>query len=1131
MNRSKWYMSALTAVGALAFMVFVPVAEAQQTGTVSGSVTELGSGRPLRGVQLYIPSGRCPGIERSCPRVTAVTDEAGQFTMANVPAGEVEIRARLVGFSSRSVTIPVVAGQSIELNFELRVSVISLDEIVVTGAGVEMAKKQLGNTIATLNPDDIVRTRSVMTFSETLSAREPGVSVKPSGGIAGESARIEIRGTSSMSMRNIPVIYVDGVRIDNGRTMFIASSGSGGRGRPMDDINPDAIERIEVLKGAAAATLYGSEANAGVIQIFTKKGTAGAPRINFNISAGFSQVPKSRIKLNSGFADRQSRLDNMNGIFKNEIQKQLGRPANLFEVVEVPILADLYGNGANYVVSTDVSGGSEDFQYFVSGRWTEDDGPIDAEDLGPGARDNARRLNATAQFTLFPRDRLSVRLSTQFTDFHQESPPNNNNIYGFISSATFGKPQRANCDNSTIGPGDGTCTGAGNPTGQRAFATTRETAQRFIEGDQEHFTISSTVTYEPSQTVNLNLTFGTDFTNQNNWDFRPFANDVDDFTNVRDKGVRWAGSRNNREITLDGRATWTERFGNISSQLVVGGQGFISRNKNVWGRGRDFPGPGLEVLGAAALPLLGEGFSEQVNIGLLFQEQIGINDWIYVTGGGRWDRNSAFGDSTSGQFYPKVNASIIPSDLPSWSSSTISSLRFRAAFGKSGQQPGAFDRFTTFNALAATTGPGIQPRNLGNALLKPEVSKELEFGGEVGFLNDRVGLDLTYWTRTTEDALVARRFPVSGGFSRSQLDNIGLMEASGFEIKFNALAVDAQNLTIDVFANGAFLSEKIASMGGAPLIKSGGSYSRYRNFYQGPDTLAAGITCAQISNPICSNEGGVNVQFYAPLAHLGGRLIPTCDQGAVYSAGTRAGQARTCWTPGSTVPYDLDRDGVPDTEASFRAALPGLTTIDSPDPMRIMVDDEDDDGNTLDNYLGKPTPDWAGAFGANVTLWQNLQVNALFEYRAGEYFINNLTDGFRNANPLIGRNTPKGARAEAAIENPAATVDEKFAAAMQWATELVGLRPYSGINMIKNAKFIRFRELGVTYTASRSFAQKLGLNNLSFNLSGRNLQLWTPYDGVDPELNASTADGLTQGIEAFGTGIPRRYAFSIRFGF
>ncbi len=201
----------------------------------------------------------------------------------------------------------------------------------------------------------------------------------------------------------------------------------------------------------------------------------------------------------------------------------------------------------------------------------------------------------------------------------------------------------------------------------------------------------------------------------------------------------------------------------------------------------------------------------------------------------------------------------------------------------------------------------------------------------------------------------------------------------------------------------------------------------------------------------------------------------------------------------------------------------------------MLVDDEDDDGDLQDNYLGKPTADWAGAFGANFTLWNNLQINTLFEYRTGDIWVNNLTDAFRQANPLIGRNLPESARVEATMENPAASTDDKVDAALEWATELFALRPVSGLNTIKNAKFLRFRELGITYSAPTSWTDKLHVDNLAFNLSMRNVALWTPYDGVDPEANGQLSnfegENFLKGIETFGAMIPRRFTFSLRFGF
>jgi len=165
-------------------------------------------------------------------------------------------------------------------------------------------------------------------------------------------------------------------------------------------------------------------------------------------------------------------------------------------------------------------------------------------------------------------------------------------------------------------------------------------------------------------------------------------------------------------------------------------------------------------------------------------------------------------------------------------------------------------------------------------------------------------------------------------------------------------------------------------------------------------------------------------------------------------------------------------------------------------------------------------------------------VNTLFEYKTGNFFVTNLTDAFRKSNSLIGRNTPEAAAAESAMENPNATVEEKFDAAMEWATELKGLSPHSGLNTIENAKFLAMREVGLTWRAPGNMAGKFGLTNLAFNLSARNLLKFTPYSGIDPESNyqaRSTGGGVDSNfgdaIDAFGTPLPRRLTVSVQFGF
>ena len=275
----RWALGAAIAMSVAATSA-TPVA-AQERGSVKGTVRDAGTQQPVAGVQVMIPN----------TQLQTTTDGKGQYEITGVTVGGIQVRVRAPGYSAAMATTMVPAGQAVTVDFALNTSVISLDEVVVTGTGTSVEKKQLGNTIATVKADQL-RNAPVADVSEALAAREAGVDVLPTGGLAGEGARIRIRGNASLSQSNQPVVYVDGVRVNNGGGFGDVSAGGAGDASRLDDINPEQIDQIESLKGAAAATLYGTEASAGVIQIFTKQGAPGAPVWNFEASGGATMAPR-----------------------------------------------------------------------------------------------------------------------------------------------------------------------------------------------------------------------------------------------------------------------------------------------------------------------------------------------------------------------------------------------------------------------------------------------------------------------------------------------------------------------------------------------------------------------------------------------------------------------------------------------------------------------------------------------------------------------------------------------------------------------------------------------------------------------------------------------------------------------
>lgn len=1128
----RWWNRALVtgACVVLCALAATPGA-AQVTGTVRGQLIDVTTRRPVDGAEVYVV-----GTD-----LRTLTNANGRFEL-NVKAGDIDVRVRRFGYASVTKRATVLPGEAVTVDFELNQAAIGLDAIVVTGAGAETEKRKLGNTVATI---DVSRLQNapIVNISEVLAAREPGVSILPSGGLAGEGARIRIRGIASLSQANEPIVYIDGVRVDRSGG-FGEYVGTGGGGTPsrLDDINPDAIERIEILKGAAAATLYGTEASAGVIQVFTKTGARGAPRFDFSSEQGVSSYPKDRYKPNAGFArfvdqaDCVARLPDTTATgsvcrafpaIADKLSRFYGRPIQAYQVFERDFIPVLFETGYSQTYSGSVSGGTPAVTYFVNARLQRENGPFGNTQLGP-ANDRNRKVQGSASLVMLPTDNLRIRVNTQYVDAHHETPANNNNIFGTISTAIFGKPETAGCNADADITGQGDCRlggdpnapiAPGNPYGSPAFNTVRETMQETYVQNTKHFTGSVNIGYQASPQLNAEATFGVDMVTQLSTDFAPFGHDVDGVVGFDPEGFKFLDNRTRREITAELKGTWNRRLGDaFQSRLVAGGQGFLTHLDDQGIGGEVFPGPGLEVTSAGLNKTVNERILETVNVGAFAEEQLGYKDFAFFTVGGRYDRNSAFGKTSEGVFYPKAGLSFIPSALSSWGRTAltgkISTLRVRAAIGRSGLQPGAFDKFTTFSPLPAETGPGLQPDNLGNPNLKPEISTEREVGMEIGLAQDRVGFEATYYRRTTSDALYARQFPVSGGFTNLQLDNIGEIKGGGWEVSARALVFNRPGLSLNVFANAAWAWTYVTDLGGAPPLKVGGSYPRYRNFVI---------------------EGYPVGSLFGPL------LLAPCGE-------RPAGATYRCLQPGQ-LPYDVTgptvgtSDGVPDTEAELLAyfASPRTLTAISGGQQLLMVD-KDGDGDFLDHYLGKSYPDWQGSFGANATFLRDFELGTLFEFKFGNYTITNLTDGFRQANAGIGRNIRSAAEVEATIMDPASTAPERLEAAKQWLG-LKALTPHDGLNQNENGKFLRWRELSLTYNLpSRWSERRLGLRQVSFRASVRNLALWTGYRGIDPELNvfgrgAAAADlnGIDQNfgdaIDAFGFALPRRFTFAVRFGF
>lgn len=1072
-------------------------AAAQATGTLVGTVRDAASQRPLEAVQVYI----------SGTGIGALTNAAGRFLLLNVPAGEHTLVSELVGYRSGSQTVTVAAGESTVADFAMEQTAITLGEVVVTGAGVATERRKLGNTIATLDAST-VENAPIQNFSEMLAAREPGLQMLPSSGQTGEGARIRIRGSSSLSQLNEPIIYVDGIRVN--RQAIDANNDQGNPSR-LDDIDPNSIERVEVLKGAAAATLYGTEASNGVIQIFTKRGRAGAPRFSAQADWSAISVPTNRIdpladyigrsceNVACDFAgDAQTASDAATlAEIQGRMQQRFGVSPGAFEPFQRDLIPDLFTTGFGQTYSASVNGGSDQFQYFVSGRFADEDGPMAPQDQFPEVEeldvetDTNRRATLTSNFTVIPSEKVRIGISTLYADMEHHTPDNGNNIYGVFpgmlhSQLRLATPQTADGEGSNY---------YGNPS----FATVRENMyqQNFV--NSQHFAGSANIGFTPTDNFRLDGTFGLDFTSDDVVSFRPYRWNVDGFSGSTPRGSRSVEEYRSREITADVKGSLITMFtDNIENTFLFGGQGFLRQNQEAGGSGDVFPGPGLETLSALSEESSFEQWTRVTQLGGYLQDQVGINDWIFLTVGGRWDANSAFGEDFSTAFYPKASASLVPSQGLGWSNETISTFRIRGAIGQSGLQPDAFAKFTTYAAAPSVEGSGIEPDNLGNDALEPEVSTEWEVGAEVGLFNDRFSVDATYWDRTVSDALVSRQFSVTGGFVDEQLVNIGELAGKGLEISVRGTAIQRQGFSVNVFANTAWLDEEITSLGGAPPLKTGGSYPRYTNW------LAEGFTPG-------SFFGSTVADVPIPLNLDGSCTVPSEADALAYFA-------------------------TPRSPSEFKPLAPANSDFGTP------IDGQYASNNCgqglLLSYLGKPTPDFAGSFGFNMAFAENFELSTLFEYRQGVQN-QDLSGMFRRANASIGRNTPRAAELGAIMGDPASTAQQRLTAAVAWAREIEGLSPMSGMNGVYDSSLIRFRELSLSYRVPSDLVEGWGLSSATVNLGARNIHMWVfgDYTGMDPETNVigRCNEGLDcnflSSTEGWAVPIPRRFTLSTRVTF
>ncbi|HVD33756.1 MAG TPA: SusC/RagA family TonB-linked outer membrane protein, partial [Gemmatimonadales bacterium] len=820
-------------------------AEAQQ-GAIGGQVVDEAAGTPLEAARVLLTgTGQI-----------ATTNREGRFLFRQVAPGTHQVRVLRVGYKPATQSTTVAAGETAALSFSLAPAVVQLDELVTTATGLQR-KLEVANATSTIDAARIAEEAPITEFTNLISGRAAGVQVLKSGGTTGTGTRIRIRGSNSISLSNEPLYYVDGIRLEaasSSSTLDIGGFGAGdsrtsGPSR-LNDLNPDDIESIEIVKGPAAATLYGIQASNGVVRITTKKGSSGAPKWNFFVEQGAVQDHNHYLLNFFGrdstvatgpdydyFCLLQAQLDGL--CTQTSVQQ--------YSPLENPSTRPLKA-GLRQQYGANVSGGNDLATYFLSAQYESEDGVFRLPRIEEDSIRSALGSVPSNQIRPNALDRTSVRANLT-TNLSKKSDLSAS--LGYVSSDS----RFVENDNSAL-----------TITGSAETSTNPDTlmsgwyytpAQLFAElatQAVERFTGGLTYNFRPQSWLTTRATVGYDIVNRRDIQFFPTGQVAP--LDQNNDGVRSDNKFQISQTSVDLGAT--ARYGLSSSmagKTSVGGQFFrdLSSGNLVTGRGLV---PGSQTITGAGSIEARDTTVESRSIGTFVEQEISLRERLFVTGALRFDDNSAFGQNFDATVYPKVSASWLLSDEPFFHAGFINTLRLRGAYGVAGQQPGTTDALRFFTPVAAKKagvgGFGVTFGSLGNANLKPERSREFELGFDAGLLNDRVSVEFTYYNKLTKDALLLRPISPSLGVAESQFFNLGRVRNFGAELAIDTRLIDRKNFVWDLVLSGSLNRNRIIELGPGvdPFYVPGSFYQR-----QVPGYAAGGFWGQKVTFDDANGDG------------------------------------------------------------------------------------------------------------------------------------------------------------------------------------------------------------------------------------------------------------------------------------
>lgn len=784
---SRWRRRLYVALAGVVSLTSAVSAQQAGTGSVSGVITDRESKAPVEGARIVVTG----------TTLETQSNARGEYRLVGVRPGVVQVGVLRIGYRAGSDTARVTANGTTTLNFELAKTVTTLQELVVTGTVGNQERRAQPAQVASVSAADIKENAVVNSVNDMLQSRAPGIAVNSASGTAGTNRTIRIRGASSISLSNQPIIFIDGVRFNEG-TVNLGLNGQ--LTDRLNDLNPDDIENIEVVKGPAAATLYGADASAGVIQIITKKGRAGSNSFQQTVRAEYG-----RVDLNwappANYGNCTAALVAANSPNPLCRGKAVGTLVSDNPIVREGGIRD----GSDQLLGWTGRGGGQNYGYFLSVGADRSIGTLPSNDFS--------RYSWRSNFNWIPNAKVTLEAGVTSVLTTAILPDNDNNIYGYLGGSMLGSPTTRRDD--------------GVPSQNGWFGFNRGVAAiAAIENQLEtrRNILNASATYLPTSWLKSRFTVGGDLLNDEGTRFFP-----------KNSGTNYGGDLNLgnntqtrigiQRFTIDWINDANKSFGSENQLQVnasVGFQAIATRTDNQGGTGQGFVTNSANVITNASTTSATQTRNEVRQYGYLAQLQFGYRDRIFLQAGARLDDFSAFGQNTDPILLPKVGLSWVLSD-ESWfpKSNLLSSFRGRVAYGTTGRAPGAGAALQTLQAApyatqvgtAVATEAGAVPLNPGNQLLKPERGVEYELGFDASFFSDRARVEFTYFNKTSLDLILQPQLPPSLGFQANPFKNIGEVLNSGIEVGITGDMLRTRNFQWETRVNFNTLHNELVDLG------------------------------------------------------------------------------------------------------------------------------------------------------------------------------------------------------------------------------------------------------------------------------------------------------------------------------